>query len=56
MDAERHLPQEAIAVETYVEPRRGQWEVFVVVVFPDEVVRKSINTYHTERMATIAAR
>ncbi len=55
MDSERHLPQEAIALETYVEPHRGQWEVFVVVVFPDEVVRKSINTYHTERMATIAA-
>jgi hypothetical protein len=50
-----HPPEEAIAVETYVTPVRGQWEVSIAVVFADEVVRKIVTTYHTERMATIAA-
>lgn len=55
MSGEFHFPEEAIEIETYVEQVRGQWAVSVVVVFADEVVRKTINTYHTERMATIAA-
>jgi hypothetical protein len=50
-----HFPEEALAVETYVERIRGQWEVSVAVIFADEVVRKSISTYHTERQANIAA-
>ncbi len=55
MSSGRHEPQEALAVETYVERRAGQWVVDIVVVFADEVVRTTINTYHTERMANIAA-
>ena len=54
-DADRHHPREAIEIETYVELERGQWIVSIVVVFADEVVRERINTYHTERMATLAA-
>jgi hypothetical protein len=50
-----HFPEEALAVETYVEPVRGQWEVSMAVIFADEVVRKTISTYHTERQANIAA-
>lgn len=51
----RHPPAEAIAVETYVEAVRGQWEVSVVVVFADEVVRNVIGTYHNRRLAEVAA-
>ena len=51
----RHPPDEALEVETYVEHDRGRWVVSVVVVFADEVVRTTINSYHTERMATLAA-
>ena len=53
--AEFHYPQEAIEIETYVDNVKGQWEVSLVVVFPDEVVRKTISTYHTQRMAELAA-
>lgn len=55
LGAGRHYPQEAIEIETYVEQVRGQWVVSVVVVFADDVVRKTISTYHTERMANLAA-
>lgn len=47
--------EEALAVETYVERRHGRWVVELVVVFPDEAVRKTINDYPTERQAEIAA-
>ncbi len=46
---------EAIAVETYVESSKGRWVVEMVVVFPDEVVRKRITDYPTKRHAEIAA-
>ncbi len=45
----------ATAVETYVEPERGQWRVDLAVFFDDEVVVRTINTYRTERKATVAA-
>ena len=43
-----------LLVEIYVTPV-GQWEASFAVVFADEVVRKIVDPYHTERMATIAA-
>lgn len=46
---------EAIAVETYVTAERGQWVVELVVVMTDSVVRRRINSYRTEREATLAA-
>lgn len=46
---------EAYAVETVVVPERGQWAVDVVVVFEDEVIRRRIQTYRTERLAHISA-
>ena len=49
------MPEEAYAVETYVEQERGQWVVDIVVIFEDEAVRRRINTYRTERRARIAA-
>jgi len=46
---------EAFDVDTVVVPDRGQWAVEIVVVFEDEVVRKRIQTYRTERLALISA-
>lgn len=46
---------DAYEVETYVVPDRGQWAVEIVVVFEDEVVRRRIQTYRTERLARISA-
>jgi hypothetical protein len=45
----------ALAVETYVEQDRGRWVVEIVVVFPDEVVRRRVNDYPSKRHAEIAA-
>ena len=44
-----------IATETFVEHTAGQWHVDIVVVFPDEAVRRRVNTYRTQREADIAA-
>jgi hypothetical protein len=50
-----HVPDRAFAVETYVERRRGQWAVDIVVIFEDEVIRRTINTFRSERRAQAAA-
>jgi len=47
--------ERALGVETVVVPERGQWAVDIVVIFPDEVVRRRIATYRTEALATISA-
>jgi hypothetical protein len=49
------MPDRAGPVETYVERRNGQWEVDIMVIFEDGVVRKTVNTFRTERRAQIAA-
>lgn len=49
------MPDRAYDVETYVEQRNGQWFVDIVVVFADEVVRKTVNVYRNQRRAEIAA-
>lgn len=46
---------EALAVQTIVEPERGQWVVYVEVTFWDSIQRHRIGVYRTERLATIAA-
>jgi hypothetical protein len=46
---------EAIAVDTYVSLDAGRWKVEIVVIFPDEAVRRTVNHYRTERQAEIAA-
>jgi hypothetical protein len=43
------------AVEAEVVPDHGQWAVELVVLFDDEIVRKRIATYRTERLARISA-
>ena len=45
----------AIAVETFVIERSGRWVVEIVVIFPDEAVRRTVNDYPTKRRAEIAA-
>ncbi len=49
------MPDRALAVETIVERRKGQWEVDIVVTFIDGIVREHVNTFRTERRAQIAA-
>ena len=46
---------QAFAVETAVVEERRQWHVEIVVVFEDEVVRRRVGTYYTEKRAQIAA-
>jgi hypothetical protein len=47
--------QPAIAVDTFVREESGRWVVEIVVVFPDEAVRRTVNDYPTKRRAEIAA-
>lgn len=48
--------QRAIAVETVVVPVNGQWAVDIVVIFPDSVVRRRVNTYRSEAVARLSAK
>lgn len=54
-DGVPHPPEDALAVETYVDEQRGQWIVSIAVVFADGVVRREIGTYRSRRRAEIAA-
>jgi hypothetical protein len=47
---------EARSVETVVVPVDGRWAVDIIVIMDDGVVRRRIDTYHTERLAQIHAR
>jgi hypothetical protein len=42
-------------VETAVIEENRQWHVEIIVVFEDEVVRRRVGTYFTEKRARIAA-
>lgn len=44
-----------LAVETYVTEQSGRWVVEIVVIFPDEAIRKKVNEYNSKREAEIAA-
>lgn len=46
---------QAHTVETAIVAERGQWAVDIIVLFDDEVVRKRISVYRTERLARISA-
>lgn len=54
-DRPRPNVDQAYAVETVVVEERRQWHVEIVVVFEDELVRRRVGTYFTERRARIAA-
>jgi hypothetical protein len=45
----------AYDVETAVVEENRQWHVEIIVVFEDEVVRRRVGTYFTEKRARIAA-
>lgn len=46
---------EALSAQTSVEYERGQWVVYLEVIFWDETRRHRIEAYRTERKAQIAA-
>lgn len=46
---------EALAVDTYVAYERGQWVVYLDVIFWNETVHHRIQAYPNKRLAEIAA-
>lgn len=54
-DRPRPHVDQAHAVETTVVEELGHWHVDIVVVFDDELVRRRVGTYFSERRARIAA-
>ncbi|NOK80946.1 MAG: hypothetical protein GFH27_549287n27 [Chloroflexi bacterium AL-W] len=48
-------PDQALDVTTSVEYERGQWVVYLEVMFWDAIRRFRIEAYRTERLAHIAA-
>jgi hypothetical protein len=54
-DGARHGPEHASGVETFVVESHGEWHVEILVLFDDEMVRRRVGTYRTEKLATIAA-
>jgi hypothetical protein len=46
---------EALAAQTFVEYERGQWVVYLEVIFWDITCRHRIEAYRTERQARVAA-
>ena len=47
---------DALSVDTVVVEERGRWAVDIVVVFPDGIVRKRIDTHPTKARAELSAR
>lgn len=47
--------EHASGVETFVVEAHGEWHVEILVLFDDEMVRRRVGTYRTERLANIAA-
>jgi hypothetical protein len=47
--------REALSAHTFVERERGQWVVYLEVLFWDQTCRHRIATYRTERQARVAA-
>ncbi|MDP3950187.1 hypothetical protein [Microbacterium sp.] len=53
--APRRRDEHASEVETFVVEARGEWHVEILVLFDDEMVRRRVGTYRTEKLAIIAA-
>ena len=60
--ADARRPPDRVEAATRRSPSRpssrrtpGRWKVEIVVIFPDEAVRRTINHYRTQRHAEIAA-
>jgi hypothetical protein len=54
-DPPEGFPAEALEVRSSIAYERGRWVVYLEVVFWDETRRYAIQSYHSERLATIAA-
>lgn len=50
------MTERALSVETVIVPEKGLWAVDIIVIFPDGVVRRRIDTYRTETLAKISAK
>ncbi len=48
--------EKALLAETFVEEEKGQWIVYIEVIFKDCVVRKEVGRYFTKERAEIAAK
>jgi hypothetical protein len=48
-------PERAAGVETFVVEEHGEWHVEILVLFDDELVRRRVGTYRSEKRAKIAA-
>ncbi|RUM30878.1 MAG: AP2 domain-containing protein, partial [Aquifex sp.] len=43
------FPDKALLAETFVEYHRGQWIVYIEVIFKDEIVKKEVGRYFTKK-------
>lgn len=56
MPSHTNFNNDVISAETFVEKEAGQWCVYVEVVFYDEIRRRLVATYYSEKKARVAAR
>jgi hypothetical protein len=49
------LHDQAYYAETFVERERGQWVVYMEVIFADEIRRHRIGSYYSEALAKTTA-
>lgn len=54
-NAPENIDDEALMLLTEIVEERGQWVVYLEVVFPDRTVRHRIQAYPRKRLAEIAA-
>lgn len=50
------FPNKALLAETFVVKEKGQWAVYIEVLFDDDVVRYKVGEYFTKQKADIAAK
>jgi hypothetical protein len=50
------LARDPIAARAFVEPEAGEWVVYLEVLYLNELVRRRIAAYPTQRKAELAAR
>ncbi len=54
-DLPENIGDEALMLLTEIVEERGQWVVYLEIVFPDRTVRHRIQAYSKKRLAEIAA-
>jgi hypothetical protein len=53
---DERLLRDAISARAYVEHERGEWVVYVEVLFLTEIVKRRIRAYGSKHQAELAAR